>query len=182
MTGPGRIGLIGGECTGKSALAKGLARRLDGCVVDEVLREFVLERGRPPRRSEQAGIMAAQVAREEATWATCSGVTIADPAALMTAVYSVAYFDDVSLMDQAVAHAHGYDLLVWCDIDLPWLADPGQRDGPEHRARVHELLSAIVAQQLKPAGISLIRASGALERRIATVTRAWQTLPPIPPT
>jgi nicotinamide riboside kinase len=152
MTRPGRIGLIGGECSGKTTLAGALAEVLSGCVVDEGAR-------------------------------TCArDVLIVDPAALMTAVYSLSYYDDSSLIDEAVEHARRYDLVVWCDIDLPWEPDPGQRDGPDVRARVHELLASIVAERLEPAGIRVVLVSGDVAERIGAVTRAWQPGAPIEPT
>jgi len=170
-----RIGLIGAECSGKSVLADALARDLDGCVVHEILREFVTEQGRPPHRDEQAGILVAQRTAEEQVAAECpAGLVIADPAPLMTAIYSVAYFDDASLLDAAVTDTQAYDLVVWCGIDLPWVPDEGQRDGPEQRARVDGLIASVVADQLEPAGVRLIRVAGPVDRRVGQVRRAWQ--------
>lgn len=173
MTRPGRIGLLGGECTGKTSLARALADVLPGRVVDEHLRAFVEIKGRPPAADEQRDVMRAQIARES-DLEQASATVITDPAPLMTAVYSLAYFADGSLVDEAVAHARGYDLVVWCDIDLPWEPDPGQRDGPEYRARVHDILTAMVAERLEPEGIPVLRVSGSLDQRIDAVTRAWQ--------
>lgn len=170
-----RIGLIGAECSGKSALADALATDLVGCVVHEVLRQFVAEHGRPPHRDEQAGIEAAQRAAEDRVAMQCpGGLVVADPAPLMTAIYSQAYFDDGSLLDAAVADADAYDLVVWCGIDLPWVPDEGQRDGPEHRARVDSLIARVVADRLEPAGIRVVRVTGRVEHRVGQVRRAWQ--------
>jgi nicotinamide riboside kinase len=183
MTRPGRIGLIGGECSGKTTLAGALAEVLSGCVVDEQLRVFVEKHGRPPRAGEQGDVLRAQISHEDEGARTCArDVLIVDPAALMTAVYSLSYYNDSSLIDEAVEHARHYDLVVWCDIDLPWEADPGQRDGPDFRARVHELLASIVAERLEPAGIRVVLVSGDVAERIGAVTRAWQPEAPIEPT
>ncbi len=50
---PRRIGLVGGEGTGKTTLASALAVALPACVVDESLRAFVEREGRTPRADEQ---------------------------------------------------------------------------------------------------------------------------------
>ena len=172
-----RIGLIGGECSGKSTLAQDLGRVLDACVVPERLRAFVDEAGRNPVESEQRGIMLDQQAAEDAAALTCpSGIVIADSAPLMIAVYSVAYFDDDSLIGPAVELARGYDLMLWCDIDLPWVADGIQRDGPEVREREHGIIASIVRHDLADAGIAVELVSGQRPDRAEAAGRAWQLL------
>lgn len=96
------IGLLGGECTGKTTLAKALCDRLDAVVVAEYLREFVSNTGRAPTELEQAEIMTTQIAAETAALAASGPKTlvICDPAALMTAIYSIAYFEDRSCSHQ----------------------------------------------------------------------------------
>lgn len=170
-----RIGLLGGECSGKTTLAERLGAALPGCVVPEHLRAFVSAEGRPPRQVEQAAILAAQRAAEDRVAEACAHDTVvADPAVLMTAVYSLAYFDDGSLLAEAIEHARAYSLVAWCDIDLPWVPDPGQRDGPEHRARVHALIGELVRERLGPAGIDVVRVSGPTDARVAAAMRAWR--------
>ncbi len=175
-----RLGLIGAESTGKTALARALQSDLGGALADEVLREFVMQNARPPRQHEQRAIMLAQQAREDDLALPSTGVVIGDPAALMTAVYSVAYFDDHSLLDEAIGLAQGYDLIAWCDTDVPWEADGGQRDGPAMRARVDDLLEEIVRLRLPHRPV--VRASGSVQERVRAVRRAWQQQAPSGPT
>lgn len=145
-----RIGLIGGECTGKSTLAADLAEALrartdlDIGIVPEVLRAFVARKGRPPLVTEQAGIMKAQRHAEDAA-AGAHDLVIADPATMMTAIYSELYFDDPGLWGQAAVDAHEYQVVLWCRPDLPWEPDPGQRDGPDFRERADSLIAARLA-------------------------------------
>lgn len=177
------MGLLGGECTGKTSLAADLETLVPACVVDEQLRRFAEERRRPPGRSEQRAVMLAQMAAEDAAAAACRHQwLIADPAPLMTAVYSLVYFDDDSLVDEAVTHALSYDCMLWCDVDLPWQADPGQRDGPEFRLRAHEILETLIGAHLVPAGARVHRLTGDREQRVAQARRAWQPLGSDPPT
>lgn len=180
---PLRLGLIGGECTGKTTLAAALASRLPGCLVDEALRELVAREGRPPVREEQAALLADQQAREEAVAHGCRQPwLVADPAPLMTAVYSRLYFDDDTLTASAVEHARGYALVVWCADDLPWTADGAQRDGPEFRSRADAIIDDLVRVHLAPRGIDVLRVHGSVQERLEQVGRAWQPRPPHPPT
>lgn len=150
---------------------------LDACVVTERLRTFVDEIGRNPVEHEQRGIMLEQQAAEDAAARTCpSGIVMADSAPLMIAVYSVAYFDDDTLIGPAVDLARGYDLMIWCDIDLPWEADGIQRDGPEVREREHEIIAEIVRRYVIPAGIRVELVSGPRSVRAEAAGRAWQLL------
>lgn len=183
FTSPARLGLLGGECTGKSTLAQALAEDLGACVVPEYLRAFVETAQRTPTRAEQAAVMREQQGLEDSIAGACaSGIVVADPAVLMTAIYSLAYFDDDSLVPGAIASASQYDLLVWCAPDLPWEPDGAQRDGPEYRLLEHRLIADLVSGHLEPAGIPVLLVEGSVEDRRAAVRRAWQPGPPQPPT
>ncbi len=172
---PRRLGLIGGECTGKSTLALALEAALPACRVDESLRDFVERQGRPPRQHEQAALMAEQQQRENSAAATCPlEWLVADPAPLMTAAYSLIYFDDASLLPSALDHALGYDLVAWCDPGIPWRPDGAQRDGPDHRDMAELALARIVETELRPRGITVVRVSGPTPARVDALRRAWQ--------
>lgn len=180
---PLRLGLVGGECTGKTTLAAALAASLPGCLVEESLRELVVRDGRPPLREEQAAVMADQLAREDAVARGCRlPWVVADPATLMTAVYSRLYFDDDTLTATAADHARGYALVVWCADDLPWIPDDGQRDGPDFRSRADAIIDDMVRVHLVPRGIDVVRVHGPVQERVEQVGRAWQPGPPHPPT
>ena len=171
---PRRIGLIGAECTGKSSLAHALADELPAVVAPEYLRGFVDQHGRTPRQDEQYLILWNQSrAEEEAARATTLPTLIADPAPLMTAIYSLAYFDDSSLLEAGITHARGYDLLVWCDDDLPWVADGQQRDGQAQRTRVHGVIRDVVTGHMAAQGLSVVTVSGDLRQRIKAVRGVW---------
>jgi hypothetical protein len=68
----------------------------------------------------------------------------------MTAVYSQLLFDDDSLYPMALAHQALYDSTLVTGLDLPWVADGLQRDGPHVRGPVDTL----VRQALERAGIA----------------------------
>ncbi|MDO9486550.1 MAG: ATP-binding protein [Actinomycetota bacterium] len=148
MPGQLRIACIGGESTGKTTLATALAASVSGVVVSEVLREFVTAHGRPPLAHEQRAILEQQRARESQCAASHpQAVIVCDPATTMIAIYSALYFEDDSLDSRAQEYARDYDVLLWCRPDIPWVAEPGQHDGPQFRARADALLQSWVSRQ-----------------------------------
>ncbi len=166
---PRRIGLLGGESSGKTTLAMGLADALPAFVAEEYLRDFVRDFGRLPALADQEGIFLTQqmtvgtVARA-AEYAETPWV-IADPLPLMTAVYSIVYFDDDTLLDAGIEDAATYDAILWCAPDFDWTADEGVRDGVQHRERADRVIAEYVAPRLP-----LVRISGApLERVVASL-------------
>ncbi len=139
------IALLGAESTGKSTLAQALtetlrSRGVQATLVGEYLREFCEARGRTPTLAEQRHIADEQTRRIQAAGATAA-VVVADTTALMTAVYNETVFDDRSLYP-LVMGAQPADLHLLMALDLPWLADGIQRDGPHVRGPVDGLLRA----------------------------------------
>jgi nicotinamide riboside kinase len=152
-----KIAILGAESTGKSTLAADLARALDGtlpvsdrppgspsaCWVPEVLRQWCEEAGRTPRADEQAGILQAQHARIEHAAGT-HGIVVCDTTGVMTAVYSRMVFGDRSLEAPALAWHRSIDLTLLMALDLPWVADGLQRDGPHVREPVDRCLRELL--------------------------------------
>lgn len=181
----GRIGLIGGECSGKSTLAFALGVALPACVVPEALREFVDLQGRPPRQDEQGNILTGQRDREERAAQVCRHPwLVTDPAPLMTAIYSIVYFDDRQLLDAGIEHALHYDLLVWCAPDIPWRPDGDQRDGPDRRRAADEVIRDLIGHSSRLRTVDVLHVTGSVEDRVARVLArlAWQPGAHGPPT
>jgi hypothetical protein len=65
----------------------------------------------------------------------------------MTAVYSSLLFDDDSLVPIAVAGHRRIDLTLLTALDLPWIADGHQRDGPHVREPVDRALRRLMLIQ-----------------------------------
>ncbi len=146
---PRRIALLGAESTGKTQLARAMgdALRKQGktvTVVAEVLRDWCDREGRTPRRDEQLAIAQEQARRVMALEAV--DVVIADTTPLMTALYSHLLFGDESLYDFALAHQRAYDVTLVGGLDLPWIADGLQRDGPHVREPVDTLLRGALSR------------------------------------
>lgn len=165
MAQPLVIAVVGAESTGKTTLASELATRLAAdtglaCThVDEHLRHWCEAAGRTPRIDEQQGIAQAQM-ELIAQAAASHDVVVADTTALMIAVYSRLVFGDRSLDAWAGAeHGRSVALTLVTALDLPWVPDGLQRDGPHVRAPVDAMLrELLVAHGI---GWSLVSGSGA---------------------
>jgi len=147
-----RIALLGAESTGKSTLARELSEALPALTglrvarVDEYLREWCIREGRTPRCDEQAAIAQEQERRAEAL-AAGHDLLLADTTALMTALYSEHLFQDSSLSAWAHQAHRRYRLSLLMGLDLPWVEDGLQRDGPQVRAPVDRQLRRWLREQ-----------------------------------
>lgn len=146
-----RIALLGAESTGKSVLAQALCQTLAEatglrCVwLPEYLRQWCDEQARTPRSDEQAAIAATHAAQIEAAARSCD-VLLCDTTPLMTAIYSQLLFQDESLLPSALQFQRGFELNLLTALDLPWVADGLQRDGPQVRAPVDAALRTALLQ------------------------------------
>ena len=149
-----KIALLGAESTGKTQLAGELAAHcaqqgIRAAVVPEVLREWCVREQRTPRPEEQMPIAREQERRVDQA-ATTAQVVIADTTALMVAIYSGMLFNDGSLYQFALDRMRGYGLALLTGLDLPWVADGLQRDGPHVREPVDALIRAALAKAGAP--------------------------------
>jgi nicotinamide riboside kinase len=157
------VAIVGAESTGKTTLAAALAERLASetarrvAWVPEVLREWCEHTGRTPLVHEQASIMRAQHERLNAA-AETHEVVVCDTTALMTAVYSRIVFGDRSLDERAVALHRRTGLTLLTALDLPWVADGLQRDGPQVREPVDNALRELM--NANGIGYAIVAGSG----------------------
>ncbi|RPE72811.1 nicotinamide riboside kinase [Tibeticola sediminis] len=176
---PQRIAVLGAESTGKTALTVALAdalraRGLEAVVVPEYLREWCDRAGRTPEPQEQRDIAREQARRVLAV--RDADFVIADTTPLMTAVYSERLFGDRSLHPFALAHQRQYDLTLLTGLDLPWVPDGIQRDGPHVREPVDTLLRTALHQSGQPWQVIYGHGVARLQRALdALFFRALQT-------
>ncbi len=151
-----KIAILGAECTGKTTLAHALATALDGCGgrsawVSETLRDWCRHNGRTPQAHEQRAIALAQAARIDR--AAAVAWLLVDTTPLMTAVYSDLLFQDISLYPFALAHHACFDLTLMTKLDLPWVPDGLQRDGPQAQRAVDARLREVLDLHALPYGV-----------------------------
>lgn len=180
MTGT-RIALLGAESTGKTELSHALAAALqrEGQrveVVGEVLREWCRREGRTPRPEEQLPIAQEQERRVDEA-AGRADLVIADTSALMVAIYSAMLFKDGTLYQFALERQRSYHATLLTGLDLPWVADGLQRDGPHVREPVDALLRAM----LQEAGIGYRVIYGRGAERLASALDAIASITGVAP-
>jgi hypothetical protein len=141
-------------------------------VVPEFLRDWVDQQGRVPLQAEQAAVMAAHRESEESALRradrTGLGWAVSDSGPLMTAVYSIQYYDDDSLLPRAVEWAAGSTRVLWCQDDFPWQPDP-QRDGSPARATSQQILADIFATYPE---LPVLTVNGPFDERVEMVLTA----------
>jgi nicotinamide riboside kinase len=175
------IALLGAESTGKTTLAAELQaalatpeRRVG--LVAEYLREFCERTGRTPRQDEQRGIAHEQT-RRIADAEARNDIVIADTSALMIAVYSDQVFGDASLYAEASTAQAACQLTLLTALDLPWLPDGLQRDGPHVRDPVDAKLRAALGAAGLPYSIVAGYGPARLQAALAAVERALNPPP-----
>ena len=120
-------------------------------------------------RDEQQGIAAEQQRRIEAARAT-HDVVVADTTPLMVAIYSRLLFGDDCLLPMALDAQRRADLTLLTALDLPWVADGLQRDGPHVREPVDRQLRSLLTEH--GIAFSTIAGEGAarVEQALAAAT------------
>jgi len=172
---PRRIAILGAESTGKTTLAQALAAHWQGqgrrvhCV-GEYLREFCNREQRTPQPQEQRQI--AQVQTERIERAPDCDILIADTTALMTAVFSDWLFGDRSLYPMAVQAQARFDVTLVTGLDIAWVADGLQRDGPQ----VREPIDRLLRQSLDAAGMTYRVVYGQGPQRLAQALLAVEAV------
>lgn len=161
------VSVVGGESTGKTTLANALAHELPAVAVPETLRNWVTRKGRVPRADEQIEVLREHRLAEVEALAQPAPPqwVVSDSGPIMTAAYSVIYYNDDSLVAEARRMADQVALVVWCDADIPWTPDGAQRDGPHMREAAQDVLGQI----LLDSGLPFLSVSGTLDQRVAQV-------------
>lgn len=173
------IAVLGAESTGKTWLAQALSEQLAQtsglrCTwVPEWLRQWCERQGRTPGREEQEQIALTQQAHIEMA-AQTHDIVVADTTALMTAVYSLQVFGDDSLRPFAIEQQGRMHLTLLTALDLPWVADGHQRDGPQ----VREPVDTTLLEWLTQARLPFVRVSGQGPARLDCAARACEAVLP----
>lgn len=169
------IAIVGAESTGKSTLALALAERLRAdtglrvACVPEWLRSWCEAAGRTPQAHEQAAILRAQHERIEAAGES-HDIVVCDTTALMVATYSRLLFADTSLEARAAElHRRHATVTLLTALDLPWVADGFQRDGPQVREPVDDALRALMQREGIPHAVIGGRGPARLEQALAAL-------------
>jgi NadR type nicotinamide-nucleotide adenylyltransferase len=170
-----RVVLTGGECTGKTTLARALAGRWQTAWAAEAAREVALARKGALGPEDVPVIARAHVrlADEAARAASAAGrpLVLLDQDLVSTSVYARHYYGDCPHWIERLAAERRGDLYLLCAPDLPWAAD-GVRDRPAAREEIHALFAAA----LSAAGARVVDVAGLGPAREALAAAAVSDL------
>jgi NadR type nicotinamide-nucleotide adenylyltransferase len=165
------VTVTGSECTGKTTLARDLARRFDTVWIPEFARDYLLEKtattSLPLDASDVEPIARGQVAAEDRGIAAARGLVIQDTDLLSTTVYARHYYGACPAWIEQAARDRRADLYLLCDIDVPWVPDR-VRDRPHLREHVH----ALFVEALETLGARYVTIRGGWDERLATAIAA----------
>jgi NadR type nicotinamide-nucleotide adenylyltransferase len=173
-----RVVVTGSECTGKTTLATALAAELGAPLVQEYAREFVIEKGSAPERSDVDAIARGQIAAENAAIEQLAGrpaaaqLIVQDTDLLSTIVYSHHYYGACPEWIERQLRLRAADLYLLAGIDVPWIADGEQRDRGDRR----EEMQALFHDALVTRGLPFAPLAGSLADRLATARAALARL------
>ena len=126
-----RILITGPESTGKSELANALGSHYGGIVVPEYAREYIQELGRPYQFNDVEHIALRQV--EEYDRSFHPRWIFFDTWLIITRVWFTVVYNRVPpWLDEKIRVA-SFDLVLLCDTDIPWIADPVRENGGAKR-------------------------------------------------
>ncbi|WP_428263775.1 AAA family ATPase [Haliangium sp.] len=165
-----RVRIVGPESSGKSTLARALARRFDTVWVPEYAETVIrLHDGRIDE-ADLVEFVRGQVADEQALARSARRVLICDTDAVTTLVWSRLLYGRVApALAAAVeaAAARPYELTLLCLPDVPFAPDV-HRVGPDTRARTLDLLR----DELGARGVDAVELSGDAAAREARAAAA----------
>jgi HTH-type transcriptional regulator, transcriptional repressor of NAD biosynthesis genes len=158
-----RVGLIGGESTGKTTLASALAERYGTRWVPEYGRELWEARAGKLVFDDLLMIATEQIAREEAALASADRWLFCDTTPLVTAFYSQALFGRIDPRLTVLAQ-RPYANLLLCAADFAFVQDGTRRD-----AAFRQDQNAWYAHALEQARLPHRVLTGPIEQRLDQV-------------
>ncbi len=154
-----RIGIVGTESTGKSALAEALAKHFQEPWAPEFVRAFWDEREGAIDAADLPTIARGQIANEETAALAAQRVVFCDTTLFMNVLWADELYDGRIpdwMRTAAAQRSRQYALHLYCEADLPWepdpqriFSDPAAWQASAHRVRgmleVNEVTYRVVA-------------------------------------
>jgi HTH-type transcriptional repressor of NAD biosynthesis genes len=173
-----RVRILGPESSGKSTLARALARRFHTVHVPEYAEKLIRLQEGHFGEADLPAFVRGQRADEQALARAANRVLICDTDALTTLVWSRLLYDRVDPMIKAAASIASYHLTLVCMPDIPYTPDVHRVD-PETR---HDFLDLLL-EELRVRDVEPVLLSGDFETRERTAAEAIEALiAPVTPT
>ena len=164
-----RIVVTGPESSGKTTLAKALARHFEIEMVPEFARQYLNEHG-PSYSFKDLGIMAeGQLLLEKEYLESESSFLICDTDILTYKIWSEYKYGHVESKILTELESVSDSLYLLCAADIPWEADP-LRENPMDRSDIYDLYE----ENLDFYNLDYVKIDGGLELRIKDAIFAIQ--------
>lgn len=148
-------------------LAEALANHYHTLWVPEYAREYLERLDRPYEQKDILMIAKEQLKREQEAYGSANRYLVCDTELIVTKIWSEVKYGscDPWILDQI--DQNRYDLLLLCDIDLPWMDDP-LREHPHLRDHLFRLYH----DELKTRGFPFRLISGTGMKRLINAVHA----------
>ena len=125
-----RVGIIGPEASGKSTLARYLAKRYKGVLVPEYAREYVEKKGRRELSyDEVCEIARRQIEEMELMANSQEPIAIYDTELIVTKVWFEYAFGHMPEWLEEALTRYKMDVYLLCRPDIPWVQDGARYNG-----------------------------------------------------
>ena len=127
-----KVGIIGPESTGKSALARYLSKRYGGVLVEEYARRYVEEKGTTEVSYEELCEIARRQIEEIKTVSyQLSDISFFDTELIVTKVWFEYAFGRVPEWLNEAIKAYPMDVYLLTYPDIAWVPDPARSNGSD---------------------------------------------------
>jgi len=164
--------LTGSECTGKTTLARDLARAYGTVAAPEYVRLYLDAKGEPLTVHDVEPIARGQMAVEDDAVFGARRLLVKDTDLLSTVVYARHYYGSCPGWIEEAARLRAGNLYLLLHPDVPWVADGAQRDRPHDREEIHGLFR----RALEELGVRFADVEGDWAERRARATVAIDAL------
>ncbi len=127
-----KVGIIGPESTGKSALARYLSKRYGGVLVEEYARRYVEEKGTTEVSYEElCEIARRQIEEIKAVSYQLSDISFFDTELIVTKVWFEYAFGRVPEWLNEAIKTYPMDVYLLTYPDIAWVPDPARSNGSD---------------------------------------------------
>lgn len=163
-----KVVFLGAESTGKTTLAKEMAKRFNTEWVSEYGRDYWEKNNVGGKLSKEQLVELALIhlQKEEEKICNANRYLFVDTNAITTEMFSRFYHGDAhpDLKKLAKENKDRYDLFFVCDVDIPYV-DDGTRSGADHRINFQRQ----IIDDLNQRGISFVLLRGTIHERVKKV-------------